>query len=94
MLGFRLDELEPSVATWESLVHPDDWPGVRRTLDDHLDGRTPVYETEHRLRRKDGDWCWVLDPVDGTTNFHATLPLSRPTAARPGSVRRRFGLLR
>ena len=27
----------------------------------HLDGRTPLYESEHRLRTKSGQWIWVLD---------------------------------
>jgi signal transduction histidine kinase len=30
-------------------------------LQAHLDGRTRAYETEHRLARRDGGYCWVLD---------------------------------
>ncbi len=61
MLGYRLDELEESVATWEKLVHPDDWPLVDAALAPHLAGRTAHYETEHRMRHRDGRWIWVLD---------------------------------
>jgi two-component sensor histidine kinase len=43
------------------LVHPDDGPRVNAVLQDHLEGRTESYETEHRMRHKSGTWVWVLD---------------------------------
>lgn len=61
MLGYRLDELEPHVRTWEQLVHPDDLQQVMATVSAHLRGETPAYSTEHRLRSKSGTWCWVFD---------------------------------
>jgi PAS domain S-box-containing protein len=61
MLGYRLEELEPHVRSWERLVHPDDMPQVQHALTAHLEGRTAAYECEHRLRHKDGSWVWVLD---------------------------------
>ncbi|MCS6294977.1 MAG: PAS domain S-box protein [Nitrospira sp.] len=61
MLGYRLDELEPHVRTWEQLVHPDDMPGVMALVSAHLRGETPHYASEHRLRTKSGTWCWVFD---------------------------------
>jgi len=61
MLGYTLAEIEPNVSSWEKLLHPDDKPGVMAVLTDHLAGRTPVYQTEHRLRAKSGEWVWVLD---------------------------------
>jgi myo-inositol-1(or 4)-monophosphatase len=30
-------------------------------------------EVEHRLPNR--DWCWVIDPIDGTTNFTRGIPL-------------------
>ena len=30
-------------------------------------------ETEHRL--PPNDWCWVVDPIDGTTNFTRGIPI-------------------
>lgn len=61
MLGYRLDEVEPSISFWESRVHPDDMPEVRRCLEAHLAGATATYACEHRLRHRDGHWIWVLD---------------------------------
>ncbi|HMQ51935.1 MAG TPA: PAS domain-containing protein, partial [Anaerolineae bacterium] len=61
MLGYKLDEVEPTVSGWQKLMHPDDIPAVMATLTDHLEGRTLIYQTEHRLRAKSGEWKWVLD---------------------------------
>ncbi len=61
MLGYRPDEIEPHVRTWERLVHPDDLPWVMETLQAHLDGRTDHYQAEHRLLARDGTWRWILD---------------------------------
>ena len=42
-------------------VHPDDRDAVRTAWEEHLNGRTPRYECEHRRRHADGGWRWVLD---------------------------------
>lgn len=60
MLGLAHDEVEPALSSWEALVHPDDWPAIRASLEPHLRGETPRYTCEHRLRHKDGRWVWVL----------------------------------
>jgi len=60
MLGYELDELEANVSTWERLVDPADMPRIRAILNDHLEGRTPEYRCEQRLKCKDGSWAWVL----------------------------------
>ncbi|MCA1975145.1 MAG: PAS domain-containing protein, partial [Caenispirillum sp.] len=61
MLGYEPGSWERHVDAWERLVHPDDRAMVRATLGDHLEGRTPLYECEHRIRRADGSWAWILD---------------------------------
>lgn len=61
MLGYQLGEWQPHVETWKRLVHPDDMAEVLGRLHDHLDGRTTFYQTEHRMRHKDGHWVWVKD---------------------------------
>jgi PAS domain S-box-containing protein len=60
MLGYRLDELDPHIRTWENLVHPDDLPRVKRALRSHVEGETALYSIEHRLKTKNGDWKWVF----------------------------------
>ncbi len=61
MLGYRLVEIPPHITSLESLVHPDDVHRLRVVLSAHLEGRTPFYETEYRLRHKSGNWVWILD---------------------------------
>ncbi len=61
MLGYTLDDIEPHVSSWQSMVHPDDWPAIHAALDPHLKGETAAYESEHRMRHKDGSWVWILD---------------------------------
>lgn len=61
MLGRSLDDLEPHLRTWESLVHPEDVPGISKALSAHLRGESSAYETEHRMLHRDGTWVWVLD---------------------------------
>jgi len=43
-----------------AVVHPDDLSRFRAATADHLEGRTPRYECEYRLRQPDGSWRWVL----------------------------------
>lgn len=61
MLGYTLEELDGDVSTWEKLVHPDDLEEIMAILNNHLEGKTDLYQTEHRLKTKDGSWQWVLD---------------------------------
>ena len=61
MLGYELEEIEPTLEAWSELVHPDDQPRVMGALREHLEGRTPHFMVEQRLRTKDGGWKWVLD---------------------------------
>jgi PAS domain S-box-containing protein len=61
MLGFQLNELPGNVSTWEKLVHPDDKPWVMEVLNEHLEGKTSFYTTEHRVMTKSGEYKWILD---------------------------------
>jgi PAS domain S-box-containing protein len=61
MRGYALAEIEPHVSSWSSGVHPEDLPRVELALEEHFSGRSSYYETEHRVRTKDGKWIWVLD---------------------------------
>lgn len=61
MLGYRLDAIEPHARSWERLIHPDERERVMAVLKAHLEGQTTVYQSEHRLRHKDGHWIWILD---------------------------------
>ena len=61
MIGYRLDEFEHNVKFWEEIVHPDDQQEVFSEIENHLKGKIPRYESEHRVKSKDGSWVWILD---------------------------------
>ncbi|MEJ2289114.1 MAG: histidine kinase, partial [Deinococcales bacterium] len=60
LLGRDEAALEPTVATWKALAHPDDRPLQEAALDAHVTGLRPTFQLEHRLRHADGHWVWVL----------------------------------
>ncbi|GLC25228.1 PAS domain-containing protein [Roseisolibacter agri] len=61
LAGHAPGELGEDVEAWRAPIHPEDLPDALALLEEHLDGRTPHYESEHRMRRTDGRWAWVLD---------------------------------
>ena len=50
----------PIFVSGKFLVHPEDWPRVSEALNDHLEGRLPLYEAEYRASAKSGEWKWIL----------------------------------
>lgn len=61
LLGFAEDEILAHSEEWLKRVHPDDLGRVMALLHGHISGASPFFESEHRLRRKDGDYIWVLE---------------------------------
>jgi len=59
MLGYTKEELGSSTDIFWKLTHPDDLEVVRLALEAHLAGQTEIYETEHRMRTKSGEWKWI-----------------------------------
>ncbi len=60
MLGYDDAEIGERIDEWRDRIHPDDRERALAELHLHVDGRTPRFEYEHRLRHKDGSWRWVL----------------------------------
>ncbi len=59
MLGY--DEHDPHVSPdWRRLVHPDDMARVQALIRDHIAGKTPMFESMHRMRHTSGEWRWVV----------------------------------
>ncbi len=59
MIGYQVEELAPKISTWYELLHPDDAGPANEMLEEHLSGKTELYETEFRMRHKDGRWKWI-----------------------------------
>ena len=60
MLGYAEGEMDTAYSAWEGSIHPDDRSQVLVRLQACLDGRVATYESEHRVRCKDGSWKWIL----------------------------------
>jgi PAS domain S-box-containing protein len=60
MLGYTEDEIGHSIEEWRGRIHVDDLAPTLAALQAHLDGETARFETDHRLRHKNGRYRWVL----------------------------------
>ena len=76
-LGYEPNELEETFATWEERLHPDDRALVLRRLRAYVDDPWPEYETEFRLRHRNGEYRWFLARAD----------LERDDKGRPAIMR-------
>jgi diguanylate cyclase (GGDEF)-like protein/PAS domain S-box-containing protein len=61
MLGYADGELDGDPDHWLTMIHPDDRENVAAADLAHLEGKTPFFEAEFRMRHKDGRWVWILD---------------------------------
>lgn len=62
MIGYTLAELAPiDIATWRAFTHPDDLVPAEARLNDYLSGAGDFYESEIRMKHRDGRWIWFLD---------------------------------
>lgn len=59
--GYPPEEVRHDIAWWESLIHPEDLPGVMNPLSEAIDSGKSFWAGEYRFRRADGTYGWVLD---------------------------------
>ncbi len=60
MLGYDGQELHGGFDEFVSLLHPDDLAPMQAALHAYLEGRSPSYVMDLRMRRKDGQWAWIV----------------------------------
>jgi len=61
MLGHQPEEMGPGFRAWTSLLHPDDYNRTMKAMEDHLKGKSSIYEVTYRLKSKDGKYLWFRD---------------------------------
>ncbi|GJN55913.1 hypothetical protein TUM20286_56650 [Pseudomonas tohonis] len=59
LLGYTNDEIGNDVSEAYTRIHPADFAYVLAVYQEAIDGRTEVFEVEHRLRCRDGSYKWV-----------------------------------
>ncbi len=59
MLGYHAGELTGGYQDFSSRVHPDDMKAQERAAADYLEGKSPAYTIDLRMRGKDGSWRWI-----------------------------------
>ena len=58
--GYTNGEIGDSPEDWLGRVHPEDAERVQAEIEAHLEGRSPHFESEHRIRHADGGYKWVF----------------------------------
>ncbi|MBI1337312.1 MAG: EAL domain-containing protein [Phycisphaera sp.] len=62
LVGYTLKELEPcNIDTWRKMVHPGDLASCAEAISAHFDGKAEYYDSEHRMKHRDGHWVWIHD---------------------------------
>ncbi|MEQ8514589.1 MAG: diguanylate cyclase, partial [Chromatocurvus sp.] len=61
MIGYRRDDIENDIESWNRLLHPDDVKRFDEAYQRHIDGHDDRYEVELRLHHRDGHWVWIHD---------------------------------
>lgn len=62
-LGYDENDIpeNPNYQFFTEMLHPDDYKVTMQAMLDHLHGTAPVYETEYRIKTRDGRWKWYHD---------------------------------
>ena len=62
MLGYEMSDFKNAdYNTFMDLVHPDDYDRTMKAMQEHLDGKKPLYETEYRIKTKNEHYKWYYD---------------------------------
>lgn len=58
MLGYDAEDDDVTL-DWYKLVHPDDMARVQSRMREHLEGKSTIFESVHRMKHQSGDWRWM-----------------------------------
>ena len=77
MLGFSEEEAstQHEIQAWKDRIHPQDRERTLRLLQDYLAGHGEFFVSEHRLRKKSGEYLWGL--VRGKAQYGANRQVLR-----------------
>jgi PAS domain S-box-containing protein len=58
-LGYREEDVISGKIRWEDILHPEDKEKTLQAVRDHLNGKTPRYEAEFRLKNNYNQYQWI-----------------------------------
>lgn len=58
LLGYEKNEINEANDGWKTIIHPDDIINADKARNLHLEGKTPFYNCEYRMRMKNGNFIW------------------------------------
>lgn len=61
LLGYEDKEFSNAMGELDRRLEPNDRITVNKLLNEHLEGKVPIYSAEYRLMHKDGNYRWFLD---------------------------------
>ncbi len=61
MRGYRPEEIEQSIVTWEKGIFLDDLPEVKKKLADYFESDSPLFTSDYRVCTKSGTLSWVIN---------------------------------
>ncbi|WP_353932275.1 response regulator [Okeanomitos corallinicola TIOX110] len=59
ILGYEKEPLPEHYSTWADNVHPDERQQALSDINNHLEGKTEVYQNTHRMKHHDGYYIWI-----------------------------------
>ncbi len=59
LLGWDVDDFDPSPSAWRELIHPDERAGFEKALADHLTEDWPFVQMV-RMKHRSNGWRWIL----------------------------------
>ena len=57
--GYSDKEFPVTLDGYFDLIHPDDHPVIKETLDQFIQGKIDTIKNDYRFRRKDSGWMWI-----------------------------------
>lgn len=60
MLGYAPEQLDNTLQAWKNRIYAADRHAVEAALMAHVEGKTPRFESEHRVLHRDNSQRWVL----------------------------------
>lgn len=60
MLDYQPGDFDLDFEKWVTMLHPEDVPHTMQVYQDYITGKMPFYEVEFRMRKKGGDYRWIL----------------------------------